>query len=363
MPLKNPVVMALCAALAGALAVTPAAGAAAGAAAPWSAPASSAVIREEKTFSNAGATLSGTLYAPVSRGKVPAVVVFHGASEPSRDSELYRHLIQMLPPLGIAVLVFDRRGSGKSVGARNNGDFDMLADDGVAAARMLARDPRIDPKRIGFWGLSQGGWLSLLAAAHSPPAAFAIAVSAPLTTADVQMSFAAANILRIDGYSQADIDQAVAARTALDDFERGKLDRATAQARIDAAAKKPWFDLIYLGKTFHDPAQSDWARQMRNDPLKTLDKVKIPTLIIYGAADPWVPVAVSVKALRASAAQHPNITTAVVAGADHEMSLTTSPKDEIDPAGFAKLAPDSAEYFALLASWLTAHGLTRGPGS
>lgn len=37
----------------------------------------------------------------------------------------------------------------------------MLSDDGVAAFQMLAQKARIDPKRIGFWGLSQGRWLAL----------------------------------------------------------------------------------------------------------------------------------------------------------------------------------------------------------
>jgi hypothetical protein len=348
-----------CALAAALLAVGPGVAAPAqGAPVAWSAPPSASVVRVEESFSNAGARLSGTLYAPNGRGKVPAVVVFHGASDPSRAAPLYRHLIQMLPPLGVAVLVFDRRGTGKSTGD-NNGDFNTLADDGVVAQRMLARDPRIDARRIGFWGLSQGGWLALLAGARSPNAAFVVSVSAPLTRADVQMNFAIANILRIKGYGQADIDQAVAARTAVDDFERGKLDRATAQARIDAAAKKPWFDLIYLGKTFHDPAQSDWARQMKNDPLKTLDAVKAPTLILYGSADPWVPVAVSAELLRASAARRPNVTTAVIAGADHEMSVTTPPLAQIAQATNSERAPDSPEYFARLAAWMTAQGLAR----
>ena len=60
-----------------------------------------------------------------------------------------------------------------------------------------------------------------------------------MVTPDVQMKFAVTNILRIKGYSQADIDLAIAARTGVDDFMRGRLDRATAQARLDAAASKP----------------------------------------------------------------------------------------------------------------------------
>lgn len=328
----------------------------------WSAPTTPSVASVEKKFSNGSVELSGTLYTPDAAHKVPAFVVFHDASVPSQDAALYRHLIQMMPPLGVAVFVFDRRGSGKSGGSAANGDFDLLADDGIAARRMLALDPRIDPTRIGFWGLSQGGWLSLLAAARSPETAFAISISAPMTTPDVQMNFAVANILRIKGYSQGDIDVAIAARKAVDDFARGQLDRAAAQKKLDEAIAKPWFDLIYMKKTLLDSDKSGKAKEMRLDPLKTLDSVKAPTLVIFGSADPWVPVKLSTDALRASATQHPNIIVAVVAGADHHMMLSAPLLTQIDTAAFAAQAPDSPEYFGLIAWWLTRQGLARAGG-
>lgn len=328
----------------------------------WRAPATTEIEISEKTFSNGPAHLSGSLYAPKGARNIPAVVVFHPASEPTRDLAVFSHLKQMLPPLGIAVFVFDRRGSGKSGTKSAEGDYEALADDGIAAQKMLAHDPRIDPKRIGFWGLSQGGWLALLAASRSPQTAFAIAVSAPMTTPDVQMIFAVANILRIEGYPQHDIDIAVAARKAVDDFERGKLDRATAQKRLDAAIAKPWFDQLYMSKTFHDPAESGWAKEIKNDPLATLPKIKAPTLIIYGAKDPWVPADLSAKILKANAAKYPNITTTVIAGADHDMMFSMTPKQQVDPKGFNGLQPEAPEYFALLASWLTAHGFAHPNG-
>jgi pimeloyl-ACP methyl ester carboxylesterase len=327
----------------------------------WSAPATASASASELQFHNGQTALSGTLYAPQLPGKAPAVIVLHAASVPTRDQALYRHLIQALPALGVAVFVYDRRGSGKSGGTLADSDYDALADDGIAAQRMLARDARIAPRRIGFWGLSQGGWLSLLAAARSPETAFAIAISAPMTAPDVQMNFAVANILRIKGYPEADVEMAVAARTAVDEFERGRLDRATAQARLDAVADKPWFDLTYLDKTFEDPSKSRWAKEIRHDPLKTLSSVHAPTLIIYGAQDPWVPAKLSADILRKNAAQHPNIGIAVIAGADHDMMLSAPLEFQIDPKAFSVQAPDAPEYFGLLAAWLTAKGFTRIP--
>jgi len=332
-----------------------------GALSAWVATPSVSVSETEVTFSNGATILSGALYAPVMDHKAPAIIAFHAASASTRDLPLFRHLTQMMPPLGTAVLLFDRRGSGKSGGIPASGSYDALADDGCAALHVLARDPRIDPNRIGFWGLSQGGWIATLAASRCPDAAFAISVSAPMVTPAEQMDFAVANILRINGYAQADIDQAVGARDAVDQFEHGTLDRATAQRRLDAAATRPWFPLIYLDKMFHDPAQSSWPKEMWQDPMQWLNRDKIPTLVLYGAKDPWVPVATSMRILKAHAAQFPTITANVVAGADHDMMLSASPKEQVDPHSLNEQAPDAPAYFALLASWLTSHGFVQLP--
>lgn len=328
---------------------------------PWSAPPSTVVEVHERTFQSGGVILSGTLYAPRVATRVPAVVVLHAASSPGRTSPLYAHLIAMLPAMKIAVFVFDRRGSGRSAGNLDDSDYEMLADDGIAAQRLLAEDPRIDPNRIGFWGLSQGGWLALLAASRSPRTAFAVSVSAPMTTPDVQMNFAVTNILRIKGFSQADIEEAIAVRTAVDDFQRGKRDRASAQKVLDAATTKPWFEFIYMDRTFRDPDQSRWAREIRHDPLAVLPGVKPPALVLYGSADPWVPVQMSVERLRAAAARHPNLDVAVIAGADHAMATNVAPADQIDPKLLTQFAPQSAEYIGVLGAWLARQGIATAP--
>ncbi|HEX2761070.1 MAG TPA: alpha/beta fold hydrolase, partial [Rhizomicrobium sp.] len=198
----------------------------------WSAPASTIVVSEERQFRNGEVQLSGTLHLPKGPGSFPAVIVLHSASSATRDLPLYRHLKDLLPAIGYAVFIYDRRGSGKSTGTRAGTDFDTLADDGVAALRMLAADKRIDARRIGFWGLSQGGWLSVLAASRAPQAAFAISISAPLTTPDVQMNFAVSNILQVRGFSSADISDAINTRTAVDDFMRDRKDRATVEKML-----------------------------------------------------------------------------------------------------------------------------------
>ncbi|HEY3949163.1 alpha/beta hydrolase family protein [Phenylobacterium sp.] len=323
----------------------------------WAAPASPQVMSEEKSFENAGATLKGTLFLPKGGRALGAVVVTHGAAIPLRGASLYRHLTEMLPPLGIAVFVYDRRGSGASGGDLSKSDYAMLADDAIAAGRMLAKDPRIDPKRIGVWGLSQGGWLSLLAASKSPVFRFAVSISAPVVTPDLQMIFSSQNALRVNGYPPSDIAQMTAARRAVDDYMRGKGERATAQRLVDGIKTKPWFGLLYMSPAVGDRATSRWRREIEHDPMATLEAVKVPMLVIYGATDPVVPVATSVEKLKAVAPKLPNMEVAVIAGADHEMQTKVPAKDLLDPAKAALGTPDSTEYFGLLTSWLTKQGV------
>lgn len=326
---------------------------------PRSAAPSTTVETESRTFRSGDATLSGTLHLPRGGRALGAVVVAHSASKPLRDAMLYRHLTEMLPPLGIAVLIYDRRGSGQSGGNLRESDYAMLADDAIAAVRMLRADPRIDPRRVGIWGLSQGGWLSLLAAARSPDVRFVVSISAPVVTPDVQMMFRSESALRINGYPDADVQQMRATRQAVDDYMRGTGDRAAAQRLIDAAKDKPWFDLLYLGRTVGDRATSRWRREIEYDPLPTIDEVEVPALILFGAGDPVVPVATSVA--RIAARQRPNITMRVIAGADHHMATSMTPQEQMNPALSDRVRADAAEYFSVLASWLRRQEIASAP--
>lgn len=325
--------------------------------APWSATATTIVISEAKTFDSGDTTLSGTLYLPKDGHALAAVVVTHAASSPFQDAVLYTHLKQMLPAMGIAVFTYDRRGHGKSGGTQQNVGYQILADDAVAAIKMLQADARIDPKRVGIWGLSQGGWLSLLAASRNSAVRFVVSISAPVVTPDVQMIFLSDNSMRVFGYSQPEIDQMRETRKAVDDYMRGSGERATAQRMIDEAKDRSWFPLTYMSGTVGDRETSGWRKEIEYDPLPTLESVKVPTLILYGAADPVVPVATSVE--RITPKLRRNMTLRVIAGADHGMALNVDVKTQLDPSMGDQIRPEAPEYFAVLASWLIEQGLAR----
>lgn len=327
------------------------------AAAPWSAPATTEVVIEERRFTSNGAVLAGTLHIPRSNKPMAAVVVTHSASSPLGSASLYNHLKTALPALGIAVFTYDRRGSGRSGTKDAGGNFTMLADDAIAAVKSLKADPRIDPRRIGTWGLSQGGWISPLAASRSADIAFVISVSAPVVTADIQMIFSSTNHLRANGYPQVEIDQMVATRKAVDDYMRGTASKAAAQRMVDKAKVKPWFKYLYMGETVRDREVSGWRREIGNDPLTNLTALRVPTLILYGANDAVVPVARSVERLKTAASRLPELKVHVVAGADHAMQMSVDEKISLDPKYDGTERADSPEYIAVLASWLAARGL------
>jgi fermentation-respiration switch protein FrsA (DUF1100 family) len=96
-------------------------------------------------------------YVPSRNGA--AVIAFPGRNGPQRQA-------RMLARHGYGVLLFDRRGEGRSEGEPNawgwSGERDVFA-----AIAWLKHRPDVDPRRIGGIGLSVGGEMMLEAAAES----------------------------------------------------------------------------------------------------------------------------------------------------------------------------------------------------
>lgn len=344
-------------ALAATIAALLAVGTSAPARRPWFSPPTAAIATRDLTFADGDATLHGTLYLPERDAKVPAVVVFHGASEPLASTPLYAHLREALPQIGIAVLLFDRRGTGKSSG---NPDvpYRTLVDDGIAGARVIRSLPQIDPTRVGYWGISQGGWLATLAASRDHRAAFAVAVSAPLVSAELQMEFAMSNRLNVLGYTQTDVSEMLDARRMVNGYFTGTNSRAEAVAALTKIEGRPWFDLMYLPKASSlpaNPANSTWPERMDVNFFTAVEQVRIPMLFVLGGEDPWIPVSATVARLHAIAATHPHLEYAVVPNANHLMMTPPAHEqmNDADPRQVAIEKPDVAAYFTLLGSWLS----------
>ena len=113
-----------------------------------------------------------TLAASFSPAGSTAIVALHGAGAGTRDdSLLYRHLHEVLPPAGIGVVTFDRRGEGESTGDASRGRFSVQVKDALAVLDAA------DVERAGLWGVSQGAWIGPLAAVASQRVAFLVLIA------------------------------------------------------------------------------------------------------------------------------------------------------------------------------------------
>ena len=270
-------------------------------------------------------------YSPAGR---TALVALHGAGEGTRDSPLLRHLHELLPPHGIGVVTFDRRGEGESTGDATRGRFDLQADDALAVLRSL------DAERVGLAGYSQGGWVAPIAATLSDDVAFLVLVASIGVTPSEQMMVACERQLRLAGYGDDVVERALGLRRRFERWIHSQApepDEALA-ADLWAAIDEPWAGQLWLPPTLLDEEGVRlWIEEMDFDPRPIFASVRVPTLSFYGANDSWAPVEASAEAWKA--ARGDEVDVVVVPGAEHDMTL---------PDGsFA------AEYEQKLVEWLT----------
>lgn len=145
------------------------------------------------SFENEGAHLVGTLYIPNGPGPHAGIVIVHGSGRFPRC--FYHMWADHFVRTECAVLLYDKRGVGGSSGhyeGENNvstANIELLASDASAALRMLAGYPGVRSDAVGFWGVSQAGWIIPRAAALNGHAAFMMIVSGPTTTTGEQMEY------------------------------------------------------------------------------------------------------------------------------------------------------------------------------
>lgn len=271
------------------------------------------VRQYEVQFSSGTTRLSGTLSLPAGAGKHAGAVFVHG-SGPTQRAYL-PELSAMLVRHGVAVLVYDKRGIGLSSGSYpgespTSGTIDTLARDAEAAARFLAAQPEVDRERVGLTGHSQAGWIAPLAASREPAIRFLLVFSGPAVTADEN-----------DHYQ--------------DLAGEGERLATLSDAAIDAEVLRQGPGGV--------------------DPIPWIQKLKIPSLWVYGGRDRHVPPGLSERRLAPIAAEAGrDITVVYFANANHALIETrTGLTSEMLRSN--TFAPGM---FSRVAEWLRAHRLS-----
>jgi len=263
-------------------------------------PSASALRTEDVEWQNGDVTLSGTVYLPDGDGPHPAFVFLHGAGPDTRTAFTMTRYAREFAKHGIAMLLYDKRGTGKSTGNWLDSDYSDLANDAVAGIELLVTRKDINPKHIGVIGASEGGWTGPLTANRSPYAALLILISAPPVSPFEQGFFDMRNELRSAGLSESDIAEAIELERLTRQIQRNDESWEDFDRAIEVAKSKSWYEAAGSpGRPDPSNPRSAWyARIMDYDPVPALRAIRVPTLLLYGAKDILVDATTSAKMMK-----------------------------------------------------------------
>ena len=232
----------------------------------------------EVTIETGNTRLKGTLSLPPGKGPFPAVVMVPAGA-------LGRTAVAIFPNFflsrGFAVLAYDRR--------KETAALETYAADAVAAVELLRGRAEIDARRVGLWGSSQGGWLSLVAAGASPSVAFVIDYAGMLVPAWKQESYRIAAEGADRGASLETVQHAVAfhermMRVAASGEGWSEIERLLAEKPAPA-----WHALVYKPSSLAE-LQRVWRDDFSFDPRPFAARVRQPVLALFGALDHSTPI-------------------------------------------------------------------------
>jgi len=362
-------------------------------------------------FLDGSTRLAGTVFLPPdAEGRpavataCPAVVILGGAERGPRT--LYkRKLAGFFASKGIAALIYDSPGTGRSAGSARMQTKQDRVREALAAHAFLGEREGIHRGRVGIYGLSEGAGIALLAAAERPEVAFALPVSGGLGIPSLEQSRYRVETMCLEqGLGPEEIQKALVfmeilwalmtgrdvvewrligskveqwpgepwkeliaatkkSRQPLSAEERAEV-KAELKRSMDAWESEPWFGAVVV-----DPAKFErmtaadagvFFTFLKNGPLargdwnhdrteiRTFPGVKCPVLAIWGARDRFVPVNRSAAVLRdcMSGAGNADVTAMTIPGASH---ILTVPGTDLEFAGgYPKVMTDwiAARFFA-----------------
>ena len=304
---------------------------------------------EDVAYASGTARISASLLTPPGPGPSPAVVMIHGSGPATRSALM--PFADVLVRSGVAVLVPDKRGAGRSSGDGVRATFADLAGDALAGVAFLKRRPGVNPTQIGLQGASLGGWVAPLAASRSSDVKFIIVEAAPTITPAEHERQRVESQMRADSLPRDLIVQALAFMDRKFDVGRsGKgwdgLVRLMNKGRLEG-----WLGYV------NPPSSLDsltWhVRQILDyDPLPALEQLKCPVLAVYGELDTIVPVGFNRRRMEEALerAGNTDVTVTVFPKANHNFfaAITGGPGEVPRLRGFVP------GYFTTRVEWVLA---------
>ncbi|HVR45377.1 MAG TPA: alpha/beta fold hydrolase [Candidatus Binatia bacterium] len=274
------------------------------------------------TFDALGARISGTLRRPPGVGRFPAVLLLSGSNGQPRSGfyALEDFVADQFARLGFVVLSFDKRGVGDSSGAAGDNGVEQVA---AAAFRFLKQQPGIDPARTGIWGMSQGGIIAPKVATLENGVGFIVNESGSIVDANTEEIERTARMMRVDGFNERDIADAVAFQRLKFHYARTGQDWDAYAAAYTKYANRPWFPDPYVGPpaSKSSSAWKFWRESGAVQPTEFWRRFTGPVLLLFAQhdtiGDPDENIALFAKTM--AEAGNENYTIGVIPGADHSM--------------------------------------------
>jgi uncharacterized protein len=301
--------------------------------------------QEEVSFRNREVTLSGTLLLPLTNGPHPAVVFLHGAGSEGRYGA--RFLAEHLTEHGIAALIYDKRGVGKSTGDWKRSDFNDLAEDAIAGVHFLQQRNEINSREIGLYGHSQGGMIAPLIASRSKDVAYIISGAGSAVPVYESEINSVTNQIRAKGISGNELGEA----TEFIKMWVGVMRTGQGWEQFDKAVEKvrnrKWYPMLHVPPKDHWM----WAFHKRIYDYNSADywsQISVPVLVMYGERDLYVPVTQSISNIdRAlSRAKNRDYTILVLPRASHSFIIEP---EAGQPFEWWHIAPG---FLDLLTAWI-----------
>jgi uncharacterized protein len=255
-------------------------------------------VVKEVSWKNQNAIISGSLYLPNGESVFPAIVFTHGAGPEQRYANAY--MADYFAKRGIAVLIYDKRGAGRSTGNWQTSTYEDLADDCIEGIKFLKTQSTINAAMIGIYGHSQGGTISPLIVVRSKEIAFDIASAAFGVSPEEQDIYRVGNILRSDaGFTPRTIDSAMTFYKLWLAVAKTGTGWDRLEKEIPQVEKTQWYPWVA------PPPKDHWIWKWylsagNYHPISYWETIKIPVLLLYGEKDLITPPLPSIKNIRAA---------------------------------------------------------------
>lgn len=306
--------------------------------------------------------LAGTLTLPDTPGSHPALVLIAGGWPSDRDDshydgryKIFKIIAEDLAAHGFATLRYDSPGIGGSTGGMwGQRTLNDRADEVANAIKFLKQNTRINARRIGLLGHSEGTDVAVLVASKNQDAAFLVLLSPHAKPMREDFSALRAGQLKEMGVSESKED-----RVGWDDFYartvwpavkegqtnwQGIIEQAKAIAR-KAYDKQPrpeqskfkdsdTYFQSSLDNGYLVSAQTaipHLQSVLNHDPLKFYRQIRCPVLLVGGEADAFA--ADDLPALTDAVRQSGNTNSIamIMSGAGHLLNNPADSRDQPVP--------------------------------